>query len=316
MKFNIDKITDKQTYVKIENQEQLDTLGNWIKKNVPNDLDKGMFFQKAFPAYICFGDCNGKYIWAWSGSNGWNHDGWKYINYEDLIEYEGNYMIYDIRHTSIVDMDNGSTLKGTLVYTDRKDGVAKIKVGEYSETWCNFRTMTSDEKEEYKEHILAYEKDKENKMKTEYIAIKTISGKNVIDAGACEDESEKFVKQFGYRSEVQWNKENEDWIRKNIVGGIKWLIDYKFIKENNKIVFNPNKIYCCQIDNRHIYKLAIAGYNKYNFVCFGNRYSMPWETDTFNSPQSCLDDAIEKENKVYTFDNEIEMIKHFYGNKL
>lgn len=66
----------------------------------------------------------------------------------------------------------------------------------------------------------------------QYKAIKIISGKEIIETGACETSAEKFIKEFGYYNEIEWTEEVENWIKENISDGLDWLIRKDFITEN------------------------------------------------------------------------------------
>ena len=104
----------------------------------------------------------------------------------------------------------------------------------YSKTWIenNFRKLTSEEYIKYHDILKKYEEDKarllkmnnkEDKMEPRYKIKKgkTINAEQIMNCHAhkCKDGLNSFLMHFG-ANDVDWNKENEDWIANNVPGGI------------------------------------------------------------------------------------------------
>ena len=74
---------------------------------------------------------------------------------------------------------------------------------------------------------------------TKYEMVKKITGKAILDTPVykCKDELDAILRKIGYSQEVAWDCQFEEWVQKNINGGIDWFIKNEFIKERKDEVF-------------------------------------------------------------------------------
>ena len=196
----------------------------------------------------------------------------------------------------------------------------------YSKTWIenNFRKLTSEEHIEYHEILKKYKEDKErllkmnnkdNKMETKYRIKedKTINVEQIMNCPThkCREGLNSFLIHFG-ANDVDWNKENEDWIANNVPGGIDWLYSNGFIEENEEVL--DKKFYFCFISSNYgnsagfLSKVSNVGYNDYMWTTFNGiqeyfsseKYSSieeaihdynhyPWKVKGFNTLQDGLE---------------------------
>lgn len=106
---------------------------------------------------------------------------------------------------------------------------------------------------------------------TQYKAIKLFSVKDIIihESYTCDDAVNKAIRKFGYSDFHQWNKETEDWIKRNIPEGIPWLLKNGFIEEREAFKYNENMVYIMKADSS-LYKLHRSDSDLYSFCSLMN----------------------------------------------
>ena len=144
----------------------------------------------------------------------------------------------------------------------------------------------------------------------DYKQIKSISGKDVVN-NACREEFEKFVKHFGFHNEIEFNKENFNWIRDNIENGIKFGLDYGFIEKVEE--YDENKLYFCSSghDTSYLSKLSKIN-NKFIWVSI-NRNPM-FSSEYHNSIEKAIEHVESLKWVVNSFDT-FEEAMEYYHNK-
>jgi len=152
--------------------------------------------------------------------------------------------------------------------------------------------------------------DKINKLR--YKALRKISGQEIMKNNSlpCEKESEKFIKHFGFRTEVQWDISNELWIEDNIVRGIEWLKENGFIEDIKSIVYDENKKYFMSLSGS-IYELRQIDSRKFAFVNIERNSSTVETLDKEKSAQNLID-SISEDFKIKIFDTFKEAMEYYY----
>lgn len=106
---------------------------------------------------------------------------------------------------------------------------------------------------------------------TQYKAIKLFSVKDIIihESYTCDDAVNKAIRKFGYSDFHQWNKETEDWIKRNIPEGIVWLSENGFIEEREAFKYNETMVYIMKVASS-LYKLHLSDSDLYSFCSLTN----------------------------------------------
>lgn len=145
-------------------------------------------------------------------------------------------------------------------------------------------------------------KQEEDKMK--YELIKDLSGKLIVET-ACKEEFNIFTKKYGYYDNIEWTKENEEFIIKQN-GWVDFFKEKGFIKEiKPKIVFNSDKIYVFKGAYNYYYKLQATCATEYSFLSLDRSKCL---FVYYSSGQEAIDKIISEKYELKEFSTLIEMI--------
>lgn len=161
--------------------------------------------------------------------------------------------------------------------------------------------------------IIVENKNMDKVKKLRYKALKKISGQEIMKNNPlpCEKESEKFIKHFGFRTEVQWGISNELWIEDNIVRGIEWLKENGFIEDIKNIVYDENKKYFISLSGS-IYELRQIDFRKFSFVNIERSSSIIIEMSDKERSAQDLIDSVSENFKIKVFDTFKEAMEYYY----
>jgi len=169
---------------------------------------------------------------------------------------------------------------------------------------------------DFEDIIIEENKNMDKVKKLRYKALKKISGQEIMKNNPlpCEKESEKFIKYFGFRTEVKWDISNELWIEDNIVRGIEWLKENGFIediKNTEYIIYDENKKYFISLSGS-IYELRQIDFRKFSFVNIERSSSIIIEmSDKERSAQNLIDSTSEN-FKIKVFNTFKEAMQYYY----
>lgn len=135
----------------------------------------------------------------------------------------------------------------------------------------------------------------------------TLSGKAIIERGACRVDAEKFIKQYGYFDSVEWSKEVENWIKENITGGISWLISNNFIKEDE---LDMSKLMFFKVDST-VYKLCRISNNEYQW-CGITDITYYYGNNKFKTSKEAVEHMkSDSEHKIKNFNSTKEALTYY-----
>lgn len=161
--------------------------------------------------------------------------------------------------------------------------------------------------------IVNYEdifKKEDCNMIYEKIKPKTLTAKDMYNSfPILTSNFDKIVKRFGFHTEIEWNSENEVFFFE--VGLIQDLLKYNFIREiKNKIVYDESKVYCLNPGKR-IYVLRKVNNFNYRWICVSSNF-IYYSINEFDSPQSSINDATERNFNIEVFNNFQEAMNHYF----
>ena len=154
---------------------------------------------------------------------------------------------------------------------------------------------------------------KENNMKEnfkDYKQVKTITGKDVVN-NACRGEFEKFVKHFGFYTEIEFNEFNFNWIRDNIENGIQFGVDNGFIEKVEK--YDGNKLYFCSYG--YVIGKLVKIIDKYVWVGVNNSANNLFSCHCHDTIKDSIKYIINLHWNVKEFDTFEEAMEYYYPNK-
>lgn len=168
----------------------------------------------------------------------------------------------------------------------------------------------------YEVKNINFNKNEEEKiMETKYELIKKLSGKEIVK-DACEGQFEIFVKKFGFYDEVEWTKENEEWISGFIAGGIEFGIKYGFLRERETIKFDENKVYILKnsMGSKTILNILIKNENGAYIFTPLNNTCVIFDDKSFMNPHECIKEYHNKYSnwEIKEFNNIREAIDFYY----
>lgn len=167
-------------------------------------------------------------------NNAWK--GWEIS--DDMIEYKVDFPCIKIhRYPNIMVLFYSE-------YTGRVIHSPVYAAGTYSDNWAYdfFEYPTKEEYKKYKHHIKEKDDDKKGEYQMKYKAIKKITGHEIFKQNPCSTEFNNFVKKYGFYDEVEWTKENEDFIIDQNEW-IEWLLNNEFIEKVYSFKFYASKVY-------------------------------------------------------------------------
>jgi len=168
---------------------------------------------------------------------------------------------------------------------------------------------------DFEDIIIDENKNMDKVQNLRYKALKKISGEEIMKNNPlpCEKESEKFIKHFGFRTEVKWDISNELWIEDNIVIGIEWLKENGFIEDIKNIeyiIYDENKKYFIVLSGS-IYELRQIEFRRFAFVNIERNSSTVETLDKEKSAQNLIDSTFEN-FKIKVFNTFKEAMQYYY----
>ena len=251
LKFDIDKVTSKGICIKFETKEEAKYFFNYMYSFGLKNFNYFDFRYTEFPLIFRIFKKSEDIKWSWDTERSYTEREHRIYNYKDIEISE--YPCYKILKYGKIIVEFNDEDSGYCVIEDSRH----FKYMEYSTTWIedNFRKLTLEEHIKYHDILKKYKEDKarllemnnkEDKMELRYKIKegKTINAEQIMNCHAhkCKDGLNSFLMHFG-ANDVDWNKENEDWIANNVPGGIDWLYSNGFIEKNEK-VYDKNFYFC------------------------------------------------------------------------
>lgn len=146
-------------------------------------------------------------------------------------------------------------------------------------------------------------------MKTKYKKINLINGHDILQNGPCKEEFDNFCKKYGFYDEVEWTKENEDFIISQN-GWIEWLLKEKFIEKNVLFHFNEDNVYIwVDLSIGDAYKLHRDMNDDWSWLDLGS--SICLANGSFKSAKKAIEEILKRKttfNKIY----ECNSMEDFY----
>lgn len=144
-----------------------------------------------------------------------------------------------------------------------------------------------------------------------YEMIKPISGKTIIEAGACKTQVEAFCEKFKVFKEIEWNAENEKWITENLRDGISWGVSNGFLKEKEK-AFDEDKFHFFKDDDGALRQLLSVSGRQYVWGTLSSPTSDHLLSPLYSSFSAAVKRVVTKEHKIKSFDSFKEAMAHFF----